>query len=34
MLLRLKSQEDILGLVGKVHWEGNLDDSRQGRDFT
>ena len=27
-------QEDILGLVGKVHWEGNLDDSRQGRDFT
>ena len=34
MLLRLKSQEDILGLVGKVHWEGNLDESRQGRDFT
>jgi Arc/MetJ family transcription regulator len=34
MLLRLKGQEDILNLVGKVHWEGNLDESRQGRDFT
>jgi Arc/MetJ family transcription regulator len=34
MLLRLKRQEDILVLVGKVHWEGNLDESRQGRDFT
>lgn len=34
MLLRLKRQEDILQLVGKVHWEGNLDESRQGRDFT
>jgi Arc/MetJ family transcription regulator len=33
MLLRLKRQEDILGLVGKVRWEGNLDESRQGRDF-
>jgi Arc/MetJ family transcription regulator len=29
MLLRLKGQEDILRLVGKVHWEGNLDESRQ-----
>jgi len=34
LLLRLKRQEDILRLVGKVHWEGNLDESRQGRDFT
>jgi Arc/MetJ family transcription regulator len=34
MLLRLKRQQDILNLVGKVHWEGNLDESRQGRDFT
>jgi Arc/MetJ family transcription regulator len=33
-LLRLKRQEDILRLVGKVHWEGNLDESRKGRDFT
>jgi len=34
MLVRLKRQEDILSLVGKVHWEGNLDESRQSRDFT
>jgi Arc/MetJ family transcription regulator len=34
MLLRLKRQEDILRLVGKVHWEANLDESRQGRDLT
>jgi Arc/MetJ family transcription regulator len=34
MLLRLKRQEDILGLVGKVHWEGSLDESRQRRDFS
>jgi Arc/MetJ family transcription regulator len=33
MLLRLKRQESILSLAGKVHWEGNLDESRQGRDF-
>jgi Arc/MetJ family transcription regulator len=33
MLLRLKRQEDILNLVGKVRWEGDLDESRQGRDF-
>jgi Arc/MetJ family transcription regulator len=34
MLLRLKGQEDILSLVGKVHWEGNLDESRRRRDFS
>jgi Arc/MetJ family transcription regulator len=34
MLLRLKRQEDILNLVGKVRWEGDLDESRQGREFT
>jgi Arc/MetJ family transcription regulator len=34
MLLRLKGQEDILRLVGKVRWEGNLDESRQGRDLS
>ena len=34
MLVRLKKQEDILSLVGKVHWEGNLDESRQSSDFT
>jgi Arc/MetJ family transcription regulator len=34
MLLHLKGQEDILRLVGKVRWEGNLEESRQGRDPT
>ena len=34
ILIRLKKQEDILHLAGKVQWEGNLDESRQGRDFT
>ncbi len=31
-LVGLKRQEDILALVGKVRWEGNLDESRQGRN--
>jgi hypothetical protein len=34
MLLHLKGQEDVLQLVGKVRWEGNLDKSREGRDLT
>lgn len=34
MLVRLKRQEDILRLVGTVRWEGDLDQSRQGRDLT
>ncbi len=33
-LIRLKAQEDIFNLVGKVHWEGDLDESRQDRDLT
>jgi Arc/MetJ family transcription regulator len=33
-LIRLGRQKKILDLAGKVHWEGNLDESRQGRDFT
>lgn len=32
-LVRLKRQEDILALVGKVRWEGDLDESRQGRNL-
>jgi Arc/MetJ family transcription regulator len=32
-LIRLKRQEDILHLAGQVQWEGNLDESREGRDF-
>jgi Arc/MetJ family transcription regulator len=31
MLVQVKRQEDILALAGKVHWEGNLDESREGR---
>ena len=31
VLVRLKAQEGILRLAGKVHWEGNLDESRRGR---
>ena len=30
-LVRLKEQEEILHLAGKVRWEGDLDRSRQGR---
>jgi len=29
--IRLKRQKKILDLAGKVHWEGNLDESREGR---
>jgi Arc/MetJ family transcription regulator len=31
-LIRLKQQEEILNLAGKVNWEGNLDESRLGRE--
>ena len=31
MLIRVKEQEEILNLAGKVHWQGDLDVSRQGR---
>jgi Arc/MetJ family transcription regulator len=30
-LIRLGRQRKILDLPGKVHWEGNLDESREGR---
>ena len=30
-LIRLKEQEEILSLAGKVRWDGNLDESRQAR---
>jgi Arc/MetJ family transcription regulator len=32
-LVRLKRQEDILSLVGKVRWEGDLDESRRDREL-
>jgi Arc/MetJ family transcription regulator len=31
LLVRLKQQEKIRSLRGKLHWEGNLDEMR--RDF-
>ena len=31
ILIRLREQEEILGLAGKVRWQGNLDQSREGR---
>jgi len=31
MFVRVQRQADILDLAGKVHWEGNLDESRERR---
>jgi Arc/MetJ family transcription regulator len=33
MFVRVQRQADILDLAGKVHWEGNLEESREGRFF-
>lgn len=33
-LIRLERQKDVLKLAGKVHWQGNLEESRQGRKLT
>jgi Arc/MetJ family transcription regulator len=33
MFVRVKRQTDILSLPGKVRWEGNLDEMREGRFF-
>jgi Arc/MetJ family transcription regulator len=30
-LIPLNRKKKILDLAGKVHWEGNLDESREGR---
>jgi Arc/MetJ family transcription regulator len=32
LLVRLKEQEDILKLAGKVRWQGDLAASRKGRN--
>jgi Arc/MetJ family transcription regulator len=32
-LVRLKRQEEIRKLRGKLHWEGDLDEMRRNRDF-
>ena len=29
-LIRLNRQKKTLDLAGKVHWEGNMDESREG----
>ncbi len=31
LLLRLRGQQDILALAGKVSWTGDLEASREGR---
>ena len=31
LLIRLREQEQVRSLRGKLHWEGNLDEMRQGR---
>jgi Arc/MetJ family transcription regulator len=32
LLIRLKQQEEILGLAGRVQWSGDLAESRRGRN--
>jgi Arc/MetJ family transcription regulator len=32
MLVRVKRQEGILKLAGKVHWDGNIDDFNRLND--
>ncbi len=32
MLIRIE-KANILDLAGKVHWEGDLNESREGRSF-
>ena len=32
MLVRVKGQEKMLKLAGKVHWDGNLDAMRRDLD--
>ena len=29
LLLKMKSQQQILALRGKIHWEGDLDEMRR-----
>jgi Arc/MetJ family transcription regulator len=31
LLIRVRSQAGLRGLRGKVRWEGDLDETRQGR---
>ena len=31
LIIRLRKQEQVRALRGKLHWEGDLDESREGR---
>jgi Arc/MetJ family transcription regulator len=31
LLIQLREQEQVRSLRGKLHWEGGLDEMRQGR---
>ncbi len=31
LLIRLREQEQVRSLRGQLHWEGDLDEMRQGR---
>jgi Arc/MetJ family transcription regulator len=31
LLIQLREQEQVRSLRGKLHWEGDLDEMRQGR---
>jgi Arc/MetJ family transcription regulator len=33
LLVELRQHEDLRALRGKIHWEGNLDEMREGRTF-
>jgi Arc/MetJ family transcription regulator len=33
-LVQIRRQAGIRRLAGKVQWEGDLEESRQGRDFS
>jgi Arc/MetJ family transcription regulator len=33
-IVSLKKQEKLKELRGKLKWEGNLDEMREGRDFS
>jgi Arc/MetJ family transcription regulator len=33
MFVRVQRQQEIRDLRGKIHWEGNLNEMREGRSF-
>jgi len=32
LMIQLREQENVRALRGKLHWEGNLEEMRQGRE--